>query len=146
MKRLLLGAVVVLSGSVLLRADTFKDVKYFYKAVGNEKAEQIDGALKIDSDAQMIQFRCKKTVLEVPSSAVTNLIYERAAKPRYAVGVLVAWPFLFTKSKQHYLTIQYTDQEAAKYALFKLDKGNYREILAAVEAATGKQVQRSEER
>jgi hypothetical protein len=44
------------------------------------------------------------------------------------------------------LTIQYTEQDHGKYALFRLDKSNSREILAAAEAATGKTVERSEEK
>jgi hypothetical protein len=127
-------------------ADTFKDVKYFHKAEGKEKAEPVDGSLYIDGGAQMIVFKAKETSLAISTMAVTNLVYERTARPRYAEGILIAWPLLFTKSKQHYLTIQYAEQDQRKYAMFRLDKGNCREILAAVEAATGRKVERSEER
>jgi hypothetical protein len=56
--------------------------------------------------------------------------------------LLLAWPLLFTKSKAHWLKVQ---QDGA-YAMFRLDKGNYREVLAATEAATGLKVERQEER
>lgn len=83
----------------------------------------------------------------MPTDSVTNAVYERASKPRYAAGLLLAWPLLFTKSKQHYLTLQYkADSGEGRYAVFHLDKGNFREVLAATEAAIGKKVERSEEK
>ena len=78
----------------------------------------------------------------IPLASVRTLIYERSSKPRYAVGLLIAWPLLFTKSKQHYLTVQH----ASGYGVFQLPKGSYMEVLAAMEAATGKHVERHEER
>jgi hypothetical protein len=80
--------------------------------------------------------------LRIPLSSVRTLIYERSSKPRYAAGLLIAWPLLFTKSKQHYLTVQH----ATGYGVFQLPKGSYMEVLAAMEAATGKHVERHEER
>lgn len=80
--------------------------------------------------------------LKIPLESVTGIVYERAAKPRYALGLLVAWPLLFTKGKQHYLTVQHQDG----YALFRLPKGKHREIVAALEAATGHHAEWHEER
>jgi hypothetical protein len=78
--------------------------------------------------------------LRIPISDITNVVYERASKPRYAAGLLLTWPLLLTKSKQHYLTMQHGD-----YSIFRLDKSDYREVLAAVEAATGRRIERFEE-
>jgi hypothetical protein len=61
--------------------------------------------------------------------------------------MLVAWPLLFTKSKKHWLTFQYSDASGTgQYAIIRLDKSNFREALATVEAETGKKVERTEER
>ena len=79
--------------------------------------------------------------LQIPAAQVSNIVYERASRPRYAAGLLLAWPLLFTKSKQHFLTVQHGD-----YSVFKLDKNDYRQVLAAVEAATGRKIERQEER
>lgn len=142
----IMRAVVLLVFSTLLQAETFKDVEYMYKQDGKEKAERIGGALDFNATLKKVMFESKKVALDIPAASITNVVYERAAKPRYAAGLLLAWPLLFTKSKQHYLTIQYTDDGVGKYAVFKLDKGNFREILAAAEATTGKKVERSEEK
>lgn len=45
------------------------------------------------------------------------------------VGFIVAIPFLFIKKKNHWLTVQ-TDKE---FAVMKLDKSNYRSIIAEFE-------------
>lgn len=136
-------AAITICWALICNAATFNDVEYFFKPDGKEKAEQVGG--KLIFDAGRVKFDSKKAPLDISNEAVSNIVYERAAKPRYAAGLLLAWPLLFTKSKQHYLTIQYTDG-GGKYAVFKLDKGNFREILAAAEAATGKKVDRQEEK
>ncbi|MCC6368180.1 MAG: hypothetical protein IT165_32040 [Bryobacterales bacterium] len=134
--------------AVTLGAQQFKDVEYFQRTEGKDKAEKIDGNLIFDKTGNSIQFAHKNnSLLKVPAAAIKNVVYERAAKPRYAAGLLLAWPLLFTKSKSHFLTVQYTDEKGVgQYVVFRLSKGNYREVLAAAEAFTGKPVQKSEER
>lgn len=142
MKRL---GVLLLAATLFVHAETFK-AEYMYKSEGKDKGEKVGGALGFDSTLKKFTFESKKANLDVPAESITSMLYERTSKPRYAAGLLIAWPLLFTKSKQHYLTIQYTEGGIGKYAVFKLDKGNYREILAAAEASIGKSVQREEEK
>jgi hypothetical protein len=140
----------------LLHAEAFHDVRYLYKAEGEDKGQEVDGGLTVDSSMKVMAFRSypskskKHPVPDVSfdfkSTSITSVLYERASRPRYISAALIAWPLLFTKGKQHYLTIEYTGNEGnGKYAIFHMDKQNYREILAAIEAATGKKVERSEE-
>ena len=83
----------------------------------------------------------------IPVEAIRSLYYERTSKPRYAAGLLIAWPLLFTKSKQHYLTIQYKDQSGdGKFQIVQLDKVNVRTALETIEADTGIKIERSQER
>jgi hypothetical protein len=127
----------------------FDNADYLPKAApGQKKAETTKGSLRFNSSAKEVQFVSKKgTSLAIKYDAVKSILYERAAKPRYAAGLLVAWPLLFTKSKKHYLTFHYTDEAGAgQYAIVRLDKGNFREALATAEAETGKKVERTEER
>lgn len=76
--------------------------------------------------------------LTITSDTISSALYERAALPRDG------W-LEFTKEKKHFLTIQYKEKDEGRYALFQLDKENFREVLAAMEAALGKTVERSEE-
>ena len=94
------------------------------------------------------RFAHKKTTtaLTVKYDTIKSMLYERAARPRYVSGILLAWPLLFTKGKKHFLTIQYADESGnGKYAVFRLDKSNFRDALAKAEADTGKKVERTEE-
>lgn len=125
-------------------AAKFDDVKYL-KTTDKKKAEEIEGALLVSGQKGEVLFQLKGSeLLKIEKKQVTNVLYERDSKPRYAAGLLIAWPLLFTKSKKHFLTIQYkTASGQGEYAVFHLDKGNYKEILAAVEAATGFKIERS---
>lgn len=60
---------------------------------------------------------------------------------------MLAWPLLFTKSKKHFVTIQYTDATGqGKFEIVRLDKGNFTLALATLEADTGIKIERTEER
>jgi hypothetical protein len=126
-----ISAGLLLLSSLVQAADSFKNVEYLYKAEGGDKGQQVGGRLNFDSKTQTILFDSKKVRLELQGSSITSALYERTSRPRYVSGLLLAWPLLFTKSKKHFLTIQYkSDSGEGKYAIFHLDKGNYREILA----------------
>lgn len=139
---LLLG----LSVSFLLYADSFNDVEYIHQGANGKGAKE-EGRLVVDAGAKTLAFNSHDTAeLTVPFDKVTHLVYEKASKPRYAAGLLLAWPLLFTKSKQHFLTVQYKEGDTGKYAVFHLSKNNYREVLASTEAATGQKIEREEEK
>jgi hypothetical protein len=60
---------------------------------------------------------------------------------------LISPLLLLTRGKEHFLTIQYKDEKGqGQFAIVRLDKRNYRDCLAAIEAQTGRRVERMEER
>ncbi|MGA2482287.1 MAG: hypothetical protein ABSF92_04130 [Candidatus Acidiferrales bacterium] len=133
---------------VCLAQAQFDKVQYLKPpAAGQKKAEPVDGSLTFDAAKKELRFVGKGTPdLTIKYDSVKSMLYEKASKPRYAEGILLAWPLLLTKSKKHYFTIQYSDAAGTgQYALLRLDKSNYREVLAKAEADTGKKVDRSEE-
>lgn len=128
------------------RSERFQNIEYLH-ATGDGKRLREDGQLAVDNSMQRLVFESEsRDEITIPGNQISRVVYERAAKPRYAAGLLIAWPLLFTKSKQHYLTVQYGSQGQGDYAVFRMSKKNYREILAAVESATGQKVDRQEER
>jgi hypothetical protein len=149
MVALFLGLALLMSGFASAQAQ-FDNVEYTMPASpGQKKGDTYKGTLKFDSTDKEVQFVSKggSVPLRVKYEVIKSMLYERSAKPRYALGLLVAWPLLFTKSKKHWLTIQYTDPTGTgQFALLRLDKGNYREVLASAEAETGKKLERTEER
>lgn len=144
-----LGLALLMAGLAFAQ-NQFDKAEYTMPAApGQKKGEVYQGTLKLDSTAKEVQFLSTggSVPLRVKYEAIKSMLYERAAKPRYAAAILVSPLFLFSKSKKHYLTIQYTDAVGTgQYALIRLNKGNFREALAAVEAETGKKVERTEER
>ena len=71
----------------------------------------------------------------------------RTSKPRYAEAILVSPFFLFSKTKRHFLSIQYTDANGAgAFCMLHMDKGNSNDIVNTAEAETGKHIERTEEK
>ena len=127
----------------------FSKAEYFPKATpGQKKVKSLNGTLRFNTSQKEVQFLNENnSVLTIPYGTVKSMSYERASKPRYAAGLLLAWPLLFTKSKKHWLTIQFTgDDGAGQFAIIRLDKSNFREALATAESETGKKIEREQEK
>lgn len=110
--------------------------------------DRIVGALVSDARKREVRFDADGAQpFRISSESIKSIYYERASKPRYAAGLLIAWPLLFTKSKQHFLTIQYSDKSGeGKFQIVQLDKKNFRTALETIEADTGIKIERAEER
>lgn len=144
------GCALVFSVTSLAEVK-FDHAEYFKpKTEGQKKDDHpVKGSLAFDHDKKTIGFLDEKgaSVVSIPDDKIKSLLYERTSKPRYAEAILLSPFFLFTHSKKHFLTIQYTDADGqGKFALIHMDKSNARDIVATVEAETGKKVDRSEER
>lgn len=127
----------------------FSNAQYFKKNDNGKKSDPVSGVLRISPETKELKFVNKKgdEQFVVKSTQIKSVLYERTSKPRYAAGLLIAWPLLFTKSKSHYLTVQYDPGNGAEaqYAIVKLDKNNYRDVLASIETTLNTKVQRTEE-
>ena len=144
------GCAAVFSNA-LLAASKFDHAEYLKpKTEGQKKDERpVKGSISFDKDKKSVEFLDAKgaAVVSIPDDKIKSMIYEKTSKPRYAEAILISPFFLFTHSKKHFLTIQYTDADGqGKFAMIHMDKGNARDIVAAAEAETGKTVERSEEK
>ncbi len=142
---------LVLGTPSLFAQKDFDKATYFPSAAAGEKkgkGEDIKGTLRFNTEMKVVEFAPEKgNGFNIKYDTIRSMTYERAAKPRYAAGLLIAWPLLFTKSKKHWLTVQYTDPGGqGQFALVQLHKSNFREALATAEAETGKKIERIEER
>jgi hypothetical protein len=131
-------------------ANKFDHAEYMKAtSAGQKKAEPaVKGTLLFDREQKTVDFVDSKQaqVFSIKYDSIKTMLYEEADKPRYAEAVLISPMFLFSHSKKHYLTIQYTDGAGAgQFVIVHLDKKNAREAVAAAEAATGKKVERIEE-
>ena len=105
------------------------------------KTLKVNGVLRVESDKVVFWGKKEGEMFSTPYADVTKLVYERTKKPRYSAGLLLAWPLLFTKEKQHYITIE----SKGAYAFIKVHKHRFRGAIAALESASGIGVERLEE-
>lgn len=132
-------------------ANKFDHAEYMKAtSAGQKKAEPaVKGTLLFDGEQKTVDFLDSKrtSAFSIKYDSIKTMLYEEANKPRYAEAVLISPMFLLSHSKKHYLTIQYTDASGAgQFVIVHLDKKNAREAVATAEAATGKKVERVEEK
>jgi hypothetical protein len=132
-------------------ATTFDHEEYLKPRTEGQKKDDhpVKGSLVFDKEKKTVEFFDEKgvSVVSISDDKIKTMLYEKTSKPRYAEAVLISPFFLFTHSKKHFLTIQYSDADGqGKFAMIHLDKGNARAVVAAAEAETGKKVDRAEER
>ena len=110
--------------------------------------EKSEGRLVTTSETALT-FTPKKrgeTSVEVPYASMTELEYGQKAGRRVAVAVMVSPLALFSKKRNHYLTITYTDAAGKEQTgVFELGKGIVRTTLKIVEVRSGKDIQYQDE-
>lgn len=86
--------------------------------------------------------------MTVPYNQLDRFSYEYTKKHRITQGAVVMVASLgagalvmLTKSKSHWLYIDYHEQSAPKSVVLRMDKIDYKKILEAVETHTGKEVE-----
>ena len=152
-KRIMAGGCALLFATISLSATAtkFDHAEYLRPRTEGQKKDDhpVKGSISFDKDKKTLEFADEKgvSVVSIPDDKIKSILYEKTSKPRYAEAILISPFFLFTHSKKHFLTIQYTDMDGqGKFAMIHLDKGNARDVVAAAEAETGKKVERSEEK
>jgi hypothetical protein len=94
------------------------------------------------TDSQYFAFYARKTQFRVPYSQVNLLEYGQQVDRRLAMAVVISPVFLLSKSRRHFLTVGYTDDQGQQQAVvFRVDKNSIRAALVALEARTGLKIQ-----
>ena len=108
--------------------------------------------LKMYIETNKIRFiKGKESVVEIPTSAITEISYGQDVHRRvgtavgvavisFGIGALVA----LSKSKKHYVGLVWADGDKKGGFAMQCDKNEYRGILAALEGVTGKKAVDSE--
>jgi len=116
------------------------------------KAEFIGGTLsgvpaksdaRIDlTGAEALTFQCHGADLRIDYLRINTVEYGQTVNRRYAAAILVSPVLLLSKSHKHFITLGYADAEGRQQALvFRVNKGDIRGVLAALEARTGRRVE-----
>lgn len=92
--------------------------------------------------ADALLFHLGNTELGIAYKKINTVEYGQNVSRRYAAAVLISPLLLLSKSRKHYVTIGYVDEEGKQQALiFRVQKGDIRSVLASLEARTGRRIE-----
>ncbi|MFN7993540.1 MAG: hypothetical protein U0Q18_08065 [Bryobacteraceae bacterium] len=99
--------------------------------------------LRIDvTGEQELVFVTRRLTLHVPFDKVHTLEYGQHVSRRYAEAILISPLMLLSKSRKHFVTVGYTDENGHQQAIvFQVNKGDVRAVLAGLEAKTGRRIE-----
>ena len=98
------------------------------------------------TDDRYLAFYAKKAQVRVAYDRVNLLEYGQQVSRRLLLAVAISPAFMLSKSRKHFLTIGYTDDDGRQQALvFEVDKNSIRVALASLEARTGRKVEYQDE-
>lgn len=102
-----------------------------------EKTKQVDAVLRYDGSSLIVVDKKGSALKTMPYASVKGAEYSYAKSPRWKTAIFISPLFLFTSGKKHWFMVQGEGQ----YAVLQLDKSNYKMVLGAFEAKTGKTVE-----
>lgn len=112
---------------------SFKDASLLIEQ--GDKHKDVDVELRYESDALVIQPKDKKEAAAGRTfkyADVASAEYSFGKSPRVSAALLVSPLFLFNSSKSHWLTVKTGDD----YVWMRLDKSNYKLVIAELEKRT----------
>jgi len=97
-----------------------------------------------DNDKAVEVQPAKGNTVSIPYAAITKFSYEFTKRHRVNEGTVFTAPIgigavaMLTKSRSHWLEIDYQDQDLPRAYILRMDKKNYIRILDAIKSHTGK--------
>jgi len=137
--------VIFAMSSLSFAEDTnFRGVK-----LADAKGKQVDAHLIFsDANKDVVVRVADRDFVTIPYDQLDKFSYEYSKKHRITQGAIVMVASLgagaivmLTESKSHWLYIDYHEQNAPKVVVLRMDKHDYKNIIAAVPVHTGKEVQ-----
>jgi len=136
--------VPICFGQVSAEEVVFNRVK-----LADAKGKQTDARLIFsDTNKALLIKVADRDVVSVPYSQIDKFSYEYTKKHRITQGAIVMVAsvgagaiVMLTKSKSHWLHIDFREQDIPKTIVLRMDKNEYKKILEAVKNHTGKEVE-----
>jgi hypothetical protein len=128
----------------LAEETAFRGVK-----LADAKGKQADASLIFSDNNKNIAVRvADRDFVTIPYDQIDKFSYEYTKKHRITQGAVVMIASLgagaivmLTKSKSHWLYIDFHDQNAPKTVVLRMDKKEFKNIFDAVKTHTGKEVE-----
>jgi len=104
-------------------------------------ASKTPGLINTRED-DVLLFQAKGVTVQVPYDKINELEYGQRVGRRYAEAILFSPIFLLSKTRKHYLTIGFTDDQGKQQAMiFLVGKNEVRAMLVSLEAKSGRRVE-----
>jgi hypothetical protein len=128
----------------LAEETAFRGVK-----LADAKGKQADASLLFsDNNKNLVVRVVDRDFVTIPYDQLDKFSYEYTKKHRITQGAIVMVASLgagaivmLTKSKSHWLYIDFHEQNAPKTVVLRMDKREYKNIFDAVKTHTGKEVE-----
>lgn len=123
------------------------------EAVDGDKAQYIGGTISgvkekaegplITNDETALKFSTKKDgSFEIPYASIESLEYGQKAGRRIGVAIAISPLALFSKKRNHFLTVAFKDAAGKdQAAVFELGKDIVRTTLTVVQTRSGKEIE-----
>jgi hypothetical protein len=129
-------------------AKPLADASFHGVKVADAKGKQTDALLLFNETSKKLVVRvADQDFVAVPYDQLDKFSYEYTKKHRVTQGAIVMVASLgagaivmLTKSKSHWLYIDFHDQNVPKSVVLRMDKNEYKSICEAVKTHTGKEV------
>ena len=141
MKRI---SVLLLLTLVATNFGLAEETSFRHIQAGNKKNNLVKALLTLSDNDKAVEVRpVKSDPVTIPYAQIDKFSYEFTKKHRINEETVITAPvggaiFMFTKSRSHWLEIDYHDQDLPKKYVLRMDKKNYIRILDAIKAHTGK--------
>jgi len=141
-------SIACLGFTLLVSSCLADEVAFNGVKLADNKGKQADAHLILDDSQHDLIIRvADRDFVDVPYDHLDKVIYEYTKKHRITEGAIVMVASLgagavvmMTKSKSHWLYINYHDGDVPKTLVLRMEKGQYKKICNAIEAHTGKAV------
>jgi hypothetical protein len=91
---------------------------------------------------EIFLFQSKGVTVQIPYEKINVLEYGQRVSRRYAEAVLLSPVFLLAKTRKHYLTVEFTDDQGRQQAMvFLVSKNDVRSLLVILEAKSGRRIE-----
>jgi len=137
---------IALLAPLLAQADV---VTYNKSKTLDKKGKEVDAVVAFDGDKKELRVAHGEEVLfNIPFDTIQKMSYEKATRHRLKEGAIVMIASLgvgavvmATKSKNHWLYVDYKQDGQDKDVSLKMHKSEYEAMMATAKSLTGKQIE-----
>lgn len=141
MKHRCLSLLLLLSGSgVAFAGDAGERVHYMGGTI-SALPTKTEGFINTKGE-EIFLFQSKGVTVQIPYDKINVLEYGQRVGRRYVEAVLLSPVFLLAKTRKHYLTVEFTDDQGRQQAMvFLVGKNDVRSLLVILEAKSGRRIE-----